>query len=409
MRKRIKEKVLSKKDVFLFTIANLFRRATNFIFVILLARILNLETLGEYSSYTYFISLFIVVTNFGFNEFIIANSEDEKILKINFTGFFLFSLLILSVFFLIATCFNIPNYSLFLLVGIKIFLDTSLIKVLLSYFQVLKKVNKLTVSYLLSSILILIFLLVAYYFESSIYIFLIVYCIGLVILYFIALLEIKPFVKINFRKFYETNILKIKYYGLSYITVSIYMLIPNVFAALFIGKEELGIYQVAYSIANVILLVSISFIQYSYSGFLKIKCKKAFTNRLKNIIKQVFLINTIVIFFFFFFGKFILINIYGSEVFEDSWSLLMILLLANIIQSISSVLAITLIIAKLQKVKFKLNLELIILSLICSSLFIYLFQIYGVVLSFIIVYAYSFFRFAVINKNVLNKFEKFIK
>ncbi|OEI81639.1 hypothetical protein AST99_02865 [Formosa algae] len=288
-------------------------------------------------------------------------------------------------------------------------MDTSLIKVLLSYFQVLKKVNKLTVSYLLSSILILIFLLVAYYFESSIYIFLIVYCIGLVILYFIALLEIKPFVKINFRKFYETNILKIKYYGLSYITVSIYMLIPNVFAALFIGKEELGIYQVAYSIANVILLVSISFIQYSYSGFLKIKCKKAFTNRLKNIIKQVFLINTIVIFFFFFFGKFILINIYGSEVFEDSWSLLMILLLANIIQSISSVLAITLIIAKLQKVKFKLNLELIILSLICSSLFIYLFQIYGVVLSFIIVYAYSFFRFAVINKNVLNKFEKFIK
>lgn len=405
LRKRIKEKVIGKKDVSLFTIANLFRRATNFIFVVLLARILDLEMFGEYTSYAYTISLFIVITNFGFNEFILANSKNEESLKFNYTGFFLLSFVILIAFFLGAYFFEIPNYYLFILVGTKIFLDTSLVKILLSYFQVIKKVDKLTISYLVSSFVILIFLFIAYFLKSGIYTFLIIYCSGLSLIYIIPLSIANPFTKISFRKFFVNNLLKVKYYGLSYVTVSMYMLIPNVLAAQVIGREELGIYQVAYSIANVILLVSISFIQYSYGKFLRIENRELFQKQLKNTINQVSIINIVVILFLLFFGKFILIEIYGSGVFEQSWSLLMILLVANLFQSISAILLLPLIVFKEQKVKFHINIELIVLSLISSFLLITNFESLGITYSFLVVFVYSFFRLLKINRKILSNYE----
>lgn len=349
-----------------------------------------------------------MVTNFGFNEYILANSKDEKTLKTNFLGFFLFSLIILLGILFLIVFINISDYLLLVLIAIKIFLDTSLVKILLAYHQVKKTIPQLTFVYFISSIVILALISLVYICGGSVYSYLASYIIGLTLIYIISLYNIKPQLNIPVSQFYKKNVSKIKYYGLSYITVSLYMLIPNAIAAVMIPKKEMALYQASYSIANVILLVSVSFIQYSYSKLIGISKREIFKKELLKIIKQVILINTFVIFFFFFFGEYILTNTYGSIFFKKGLMPLLLLLIANLIQSVSAVLIMPLVIVKMQKIKYYINIELIVITSISSTILIYMFSYYGIIYSFILIYIYSFFRFARVNQTIIKNYDEYV-
>lgn len=400
-------KVLDKKGVFLFTFSNLYRRAVNFIFVVCLARVLTLDEFGEFSSYNYLLSLVIIITNFGFNEFVLANSNTDKTLNSNFKTLFLASLSLLILIGLISLFLPLSNNLMFVLLLAKLYLDVSLSKIFLSYFQVKGYIKQLSIDYFISSSVIVVLVVICYYYKASLNSFLLASIFGSLILYILNLKYIE--LKSDFNLIDNAKRIgrKIKYYGLSNITVTLYMLIPNAIASFLVVNDELAIYQAAFSIANVILLVSVSYIQFSYKDLLKIKRKNQFITKLKNISKNIIAINLIIILFFAFFGKELIIFVFGTDDYLQSWPILMILLAANLLQSVSAVFLMTVVVGKLQKKKYRTNQELIVIGVVVGFVCIFYFGIYGICFTYLILYLYSLIRFFILNKKMMNNYEKY--
>ena len=375
--------------------------------MVCLARVLTLDEFGEFSSYNYLLSLVIIITNFGFNEFVLANSNTDKTLNSNFKTLFLASLSLLILIGLISLFLPLSNNLMFVLLLAKLYLDVSLSKIFLSYFQVKGYIKQLSIDYFISSSVIVVLVVICYYYKASLNSFLLASIFGSLILYILNLKYIE--LKSDFNLIDNAKRIgrKIKYYGLSNITVTLYMLIPNAIASFLVVNDELAIYQAAFSIANVILLVSVSYIQFSYKDLLKIKRKNQFITKLKNISKNIIAINLIIILFFAFFGKELIIFVFGTDDYLQSWPILMILLAANLLQSVSAVFLMTVVVGKLQKKKYRTNQELIVIGVVVGFVCIFYFGIYCICLTYLILYLYSLIRFFILNKKMMNNYEKY--
>lgn len=392
--------VYNFKSNFLYTLSNIFKRGANYVFFLLLARAISVEELGTYSAYLNVISLLLLITNFGFNEYILVNSANSKILKSNLSLFLSVSTFIFLILLLGSMSVTPLNNLLFGLILLKVFLENVISLILLSFYQVSDTLTTLSIYNFISSAIIILLSLLMYEGGADLNSFLKVIIIIHLIVIVWNLFKIKPPIfSISFIiRSLTAKLPDLKYYGLSIITIPIYMMIPNVSASLILGNTELAIYQVAFSISNVILLISTSYIQSAYPAFLK--DPKSFSQLSANLLEKVIVFNLGLIILFIYWGKSLLMVLFQKEIYVDSIYPLIGLLFANSLQSLSSIFAIALVLNKEQKTKTKFHVEFIAISIISSCLLVYYFRIGGVVITYCIIYSYTFIRYYFRSKKI---------
>ncbi len=381
----------------MFTISNLAKRGGNYLLMVFFARSFSVDLFGTFSAYVNVISVIVLLTNFGFSEYLLVNSEDKKILNKNVSHFLLTSIALLLFLSLLSLVLPIENKLLALLVIFKIFFETSLYNILLAYYQVSKSIKWGTLINILSGISVVALGYINYEFNHSIYFYLISINVAYVLIFISFILFIKIEIKgpHSLLLFLKKKFNVLRYYGVSMVTVPIYMMAPTVIGSVLLKPESLAQYQVAFSISNILLLVSVSLLQVGYVKFIEVKDNMSELKMvLKNFGIKILGINLSFLLFFAFFGKELLIAIYGKGDYIEAYFPLLILLMANIIFMFAAIMAVVMIVRKEQKEKSKYHIEFIIISILCGFLFTYFFEIYGIVFSYLALYTYSAIRYS---------------
>jgi O-antigen/teichoic acid export membrane protein len=380
----------------MFTFSNLFKRGANYLLLVLLARSISVSEIGVYSAYLNVLALLVLITNFGFSEFLLVNSENKNQLKVNTINFFQISLCIFAVLILLSVLIPLKDNILCVLVLIKIYFETTIYNILLAHHQVAKKLKVITIMNITIGLFVILTCILCYFFKENIYTYLIsinlVY--GFTFFYLFSSIKIKFSPLKNVFIFIKKSFSNLKYYGLTMITVPIYMMAPTVIGSLLLEPEILAQYQAAFSIANILLLVSVSLLQVGYVEFVE------YQNNLPKLIKalkkigiKIILVNLLFLLFFFCFGEQILLLVYKKEEYLNAYYPLILLLIGNIIFMFASISAVLMVVLKLQKEKAKYHLEFIIISIVLGFLFNYFYGVFGLVCSYIILYTYTAFRY----------------
>ena len=179
---------------------------------------------------------------------------------------------------------------------------------------------------------------------------------------------------------------------------------PTVIASFILNPETLAQYQVAFSIANILLLISVSQLQERYSSFLSSQESIwVLANKIKKTGFRIMIINISVLIFFIIFGKYILLLIYNKEEYLAAFPLLITLLVSNVIFMVASVAATLMVVLKMQKEKSKYHLEFIFLSIFLGALMTYYYGSFGLTLSYAMLYSYSAIRYSLKFKAIINK------
>jgi O-antigen/teichoic acid export membrane protein len=382
----------------MFTLSNLLKRGANYLLMVLLVRSVSVAVIGSYAAYINIIGVLLLITNFGFSEYLLVNSEEESIRKENISIFFQISL-ILFFFILIITLFiPLNDYKLGLLILIKVYLETSIYNILLAFYQAKGKLKIMSVTNIISGISVIIISFIFYFLSYDIYTYLLgINCVFIVI-------AIIHFFRIPFRFNTISHIIfklksrfyNLKYYGISMITIPIYMMAPTVIGSFLLSSEDMAQYQVAFSISNILLLVSVSLLQVGYVQFVELKgdlveLRKA----LKKIGIKIIGVNLMFLILFSIFGKEILLLVYKKESYLEAYYPLLVLLCVNTIFMFSAIFAVVMVIRKEQREKSKYHMEFIFISISFGFLFTYYFGIYGVVSSYVVLYSYSFIRYLI--------------
>jgi len=380
----------------MFTFSNLLKRGSNYLLLILLARSMPISLVGTYSAYVNAFSLVLLISNFGFSEYLLVNSENEKKLRHNSVFFLELSLLIFIGILICTSFIPIQNSVLAILILIKLYFETSVYNMILSFFQVKQKISVVAVINLISASLIVLILGISFFYNQDITIYLIGVIAVHVMVYMYFLNQIKaPVLSIQELKNHFKKIVKdLKYYGYAMVSTPLYLMIPTVAGSFLLTSEVLAKYQVAYSISNILLLVSVSQIQVGYVEFLdaqnnSLKLKKV----LKKFAIRVFGINVLFLLFFALFGEKMLLIVFDKEAYLESFIPLVYLLFINIICMFSSLLAVIMVLKKDQKLKTKYHIEFIMISTIFGIILTYYFGVNGLISAYLILYVYSFLRY----------------
>ena len=380
----------------MFTVSNIVKRGSNYLFMIVLARTASLETFGLLSAYINVLGVVLLFTNFGFSEYLLVNSEtNEKLIRNS--NFFLNSSLLLVLVFLIISLV-VPVSSGILLFGliIKLYFENILTTILLSYYQVKDRVKIITYLNFLNSFFMVIICLLFYTLKLNVYSYLLAFAIIYVITFGLLLKKdlklklISPQRTINFLR---QELKKIRYYGFSMITIPAYMMIPNLIGAIFCSIEDFAVYQVAFSITSIILLISSSLLQSDYPKFLKTANIKELGFLLTKSALKILGLNALIILVFTLAGKEILLLIYQKEIFVNAFIPLILLLISNSVFMFATILAVVMVIKKEQRLKTRYHVEYIIISLVLSLILIYCYNIYGIVYTYVLLYTYVLIRY----------------
>ncbi|UZO81870.1 oligosaccharide flippase family protein [Aquimarina sp. ERC-38] len=364
--------------------------------MVLLARSIPLQEMGVFSSYINIIGILLLITNFGFSEYLLVNSKDNITGKDNFKKFSNLSILIFIAITLGSIFLPIENIKLFILVLLKIYFEVHLYNILLSYYQAINQIKVITVTNIVSGVLFIVISLLCYYFDSKIY----SYLIFLNIAYIVVVLIHSRYVKFQIKSIKSMVLLlkeignDLKYYGLTTITVPIYMMAPTVIASLLLSEEVLARYQVAFSISNIVTLISVSILQANYPQFLSIRDDiRALRTALIRVGFKIISFNIVIFLIFITVGKDLLLLVYKKAAYADAYLPILMLLIAYTIFIFASILAVIMVVHKRQKQKSKFHIEFIIISLLSGLCLIHLYGILGVTISYIVLYTYTAVRY----------------
>lgn len=380
----------------MFTISNLLKRGANYLLMVFLARTLSIEVIGTYSAYINIVGVLLLVTNFGFSEYLLVNSNDSVTQKKHLSIFLQLSLIIFLILFIASLILPLSDWTLAALVLVKIFLETSFYNIFLAYYQVKNKIKILTLTNFISGGLVIAFSFVFYLYSVNIYTYLVaINCIYILInllLLFNVNFKLESFTKI--KEFLKIKFLDLKYYGIAMITVPIYMMAPTVIGSFLLNPEVLAQYQIAFSIANILLLVSVSLLQEDYATFIESKNDiVGLTKKLKKTGIKIILVNLLFFILFAVVGEQLILLVYKNEAYLEAFYPLLILLFSNMIFMFASVAAVVMVILKMQKEKAKYHFEFIGISIFFGFILTYICGIYGLACTYIILYTYSTFRY----------------
>jgi O-antigen/teichoic acid export membrane protein len=375
----------------LYTISILLRRISNFILNIFIARLITLENFGEYSQYTILVTYLLLVTEFGYSEYILVKSKKENNLDFLLTNFTLVSFLTFILIGVILFFFN--NSLLLILVLIKVYLDAYLSKLILTYYQFKQNFTVYSILNIAYSFVILTFIFFLEYLNFTIVN--IIMSVDVFLIISILLLIVKSNINIksiNIKKLLPFLKKDFTYYAMSSITIPIYMQLPIFIMTFFVEKEEIAIFYLAFTISSVMLLISIS-INQQYLPKLLHEKNKSFYTQIKFPILLLILFNLFTFILFYFFGEAILSTILNKPEYIESNKYILLLMISNIFQSLSGLMALYLVSNDLMQNKFYIQLEFILLSLILGLILIINYELLGVALTYIILYFYALIRY----------------
>lgn len=379
-----------------YTISILSKRILNFLLNIFIARLVSIQDFGEYSQFIIFSTYLLLITEFGYNEYMLVKSK-----KNNNLDFLIPNFLVISIFTFISIGLLLLIYDssiLLFLVFLKVYMDVFLTKLLFTYYQYNQKFKTVANINLLYCIFVLLLIISLQYSELTIENILILLNIFIFINISLFIFKSKiDFKKIDIRKNFSLLDKDILYYGFSSITIPLYMQMPLFIMTFFIQKDQIAIFYLAYTISTVMLLISVSINQQYLPKVIHNK-EKSFFNIIKFPIILLVAFNISAYIFFYYFGVDSIKYILNKPEYIKSNEFILWLIISNSIQSISGLLAIYLISKGLMRKKLFLHIEIILLALLLSLILIPKYSVYGVIISYILIYFYSNIRYIFIIK-----------
>jgi len=361
-----------------FVFASLFRRAANYVFILMLSRALEIDDFGEFSALLNRYSYFLIFANLGYNDIALVKSKNIQEFNSLLSNGLLLSLFYVFVIISFIYTFSSGASIVVLLVIIKVFFENAFYTIILARFQFVDRLKKVSVLNLVYGILVIAVSLIASEYYPTLEGFLLPIAISCLIMSIAYLWGFRwKFGLNNFRKFFQIR--DFKYYTFSFVCAPIYMQMPSFFASYFFTKEEMAIYQIAYTMSNVVLLVSLSYIQSKLGTFLKNK------NNLRQLIRRTIQITLVInisfIFSFYLFGDLILDMIYPTKLYNDSVLYVCFLSAINLLIVIASSFSAGLVVNERQKEKLSIQIKTIVVGFLIIPLAVYSFALDGLVLS----------------------------
>lgn len=374
----------------LFTVSVFSKRIVNFLLNIILARIISLQDFGEYSSFVIIASYILLITEFGYSEYSLIKGKQNNNFSFLLSNFVIVSIVTFILISLVSMTFKLNL--IFLLVLGKVYMEVFLNKLLMAYYQYSHNFKVYSLLGLVYSTFVFFMCIYIFYFPLGLNKILLIINVFLLctILIFFKTTSI-DFKLVNLRIFIKSLNKDLLHYGLSSITITVYMLSPLLIMTYLLTNERVAIFYVAYTIASVMILFSVSINQQYLPKV--IGQKSDFYILISKPLKLVIVLNILMFVLFDLFGESILSVLLQKEDFMETNKYLLILIISNLFQSISSLLSMYLVGNDLLKKKFSFHLEFIAISLIVSFPLIYSFELYGVTISYIVIYLYVLFRY----------------
>lgn len=390
---------------FFYTVSLFLRRLSSALIVFLLARYITVNEFGLYTSFLNIAGILLLITNFGFNEFLLVKSKNnKKDVHDSIHGFILLSILLFLVIIICSLFFNINNKFFLILILVKVFLENQIGIILLTYFQSINDLKFVSITNILYSILIIFAALISNLLKLNLEIFLIINIFIAFLIAFVQLIIIKVNLLAYLKKFLyflKTLDKSLIYFGFVMITVALYMQTPSLIVSCFLPKDEVAIYFAAYNISSILLLISVSQLQKILPKLISFNITNI-GNLIKSNLISISIINLIIIIIFIAFGKQFLLLIYSDSLYLKSYTILLVLSGSNFFQSINGILATLLTARGFQKQKLIFQIEFIIFGLILAFILINKFGAVGAALTYLLMYVYGIIRYLIfIKKRVL--------
>ena len=343
------------------------RQIAGTVVILFLARFLSVYDYGIFTSYKAQAAFLLLFANLGYNEYVLVSSQ--KVIRDVQLKIGLFVINAISILLLIGICsMFVPLESkyIFILVLIRTFLDNTFFFLILPYFQAAKKFSIISLVNIFYSAMMILITIVSYIYHFSLAKFL--WCnIALGIVNFI---QVSFYAKVNYLlviTHIKELIKKIDKSIFAYVGVLLcsylYSQIPSLYSSIFVTKEDAALYFSSFTIASIICLLIIAQVQKIIPELMKTS-----VSNIKNILKtNLFVMNSINIFIFILFifaGKDILNLIYGQDYYSGGYIMLLILTFSNISIAVASIYGAYITASGNQKMKIKMQVEAILISLI---------------------------------------------
>jgi len=388
----------------LYTISLYSRQVAGTVVLLLVTRMLPVYEYGLMRSYVAIASFLLMFANLGYNEYILVSSKNvvrEIQIKI---GFFTINAIATVVIIMMISAFvPLKSYLIFVLVLLRTFFDGTFFCIMLPYFQATRKFNLISYVNIFYSFITVLIAIICYIFHFSLATFLLL-GIFLGIFNFIQVTYYSG-VKYSFALKYLKRIFKkidktIFSYAGVVLCAYLYMQIPSLYISTFISKETAALYFAAYTIASIIALLMVAQAQKIIPEMINSSIQDIKTIITKNI-KLITIINAILLTFFIIFGKQILTILYGRAVYADAYLMLIILSISNFSYALICVYGSYLTASGNQKIKMRMQMEAIMISLIVLALFHKL-GVYSAVISYFITYSYIGLKYCIESKKIIN-------
>ena len=395
-----------KKDFILNTLVSLIHAFYSLFFLIIVTRINGLNNSGIFS-YGFAISnIFLTVAMFGGRNFQITDEKNEFRNNLYKNFRYLTTIISVILFSLIILFFNYSTYKYLIIVLLIIVRSFESISDV--YFGILQKNNKLYlvgISLFFKNLISLIVFLVTDYIFKNLYISIISW--GIVNLLFLTLFDILKSKKVYNEKFeietkYKEIFTKTLYFFLFTFIATFIINIPRYFIDFYLSDEIQGIYGIIVMPATMTALLS-QFILQPYIVRLSEYNNKDI-NKFKESVKKLFtytiIISIICIVLAYFVGIPVLNLIYGLNL-NDYRYYLLIIMVGSSFYALNNILNVLYTIKRKTKLQFIIYLISIILSLVITFLLVKNYGLLGGVISYLVTMLIVFIFYIIkINKVV---------
>ena len=395
-----------KKDFIWNTLGSLIHAFNSLFFLIIVTRINGLNNSGIFS-YGFAISnIFLTVAMFGGRNFQITDEKNEFRNNLYKNFRYLTTIISVILFSLIILFFNYSTYKYLIIVLLIIVRSFESISDV--YFGILQKNNKLYlvgISLFFKNLISLIVFLVTDYIFKNLYISIISW--GIVNLLFLTLFDILKSKKVYNEKFeietkYKEIFTKTLYFFLFTFIATFIINIPRYFIDFYLSDEIQGIYGIIVMPATMTALLS-QFILQPYIVRLSEYNNKDI-NKFKESVKKLFtytiIISIICIVLAYFVGIPVLNLIYGLNL-NDYRYYLLIIMVGSSFYALNNILNVLYTIKRKTKLQFIIYLISIILSLVITFLLVKNYGLLGGVISYLVTMLIVFIFYIIkINKVV---------
>lgn len=371
MLRLLKSGFIEGMDSNLYTVSLLVQKAAVAIVGILLARTLSVYEFGLFSVYLNYGFFLLLVTNFGFSQYLVVSARGRlDLLQARIGGFIELALLTTASITAIASLVADQYATILALVLVKSFIENRLSLIFLSYFQVSNRFRVVSLLSLAYSCALLSIGAGTYLLSWPLKYFL-VFNVSIGILHtLVNFLIIRPawLSPYGLWQFIRDLESKLVYYGFSMVTASLYLMIPGLCAAALFKKELVAVYFAIYNIAYPLILVTIAR-SHNIIPQLVVADRKNSLSIIRTSAAYLCGFNLIALILLGSWGRKLLLMVYGKSEYVLGYPLLLAFLVGNVFLSGAYILSSFMIAHDQQKQKLIIQCQGILVVSICCWLF----------------------------------------